>query len=612
MEVNTMNCQCNYDIKDDFIELLHAKNNFSGVEELKHYYKMYCMEASSAKRNLMKFCIYRLSSNLADSELKSFDCDVCKRVIESFPITYRWLNNFTCTNQKGSSIKYEVINGNRYFRGDTMTSAWTILKGYVKLRTSTYTIGKNDTWELFILRNVDRIPLSDAMGDFLQLVHSIGNFMPVPRGFNTGRSNFGKWDSWDLTLNQLYQWYKDNTPSGSTVNNQSLEKLFEKDSNKQNSILSCQTWLESFDTWAQFVKENYLDSFLHKNGTPKAFFENHSLTNPTPKTIIEYETFLQTVNACIISRGNSIINFLSEKEDVNVNREQFKSKNSKDAKGIHITKLLTQNIKKLKDELKSNPVDNLGRISSIIAVGISVVYAIILWMKFVLSGGYTSQIADVKQQGIGKIVNFRFDLLASHSNSLIFKIVLALIVIALLGICIKGAYQRIGIKRKVLMVNIVMGWLSIVACGIGWMRIDSFLHSEQGFEWSQKVGYDSAVITMNKVLFIGRICLIAAIILWILSIAFTCFMKSTRRDTLYLIKVSLLVCIGIPVLLIVAENILGILFLIITAIVIGVISNLPIGDTEKIKLYDENGRYVATMNDTSSNIEKNSIDKNGY
>lgn len=607
-----MNCQCNYDIKDDFIELLHEKNNFSGAEELKHYYKMYCMETNSTKRNVMKFCIYRLSSNLVDSELKSFDCDVSKRVIESFPITYRWLNNFTCTNQKGSSIKYEVINGNRYFRGDTMTSAWTILKGYVKLRTSTYTIGENDTWELFILRNVDRIPLSDAMGDFLQLVHSIGNFMPVPQGFNTGRSNFGKWDSWDLTLNQLYQWYKDNTPSGSTINNHSLEKLFKNDSNKQNSILSCQIWLESFNTWGQFVKENYLDSFVYKNGTPKTFFENHSLTNPTPKTIIEYETFLQTVNACIISRGNSIINFLSEKEDVNVNQKQSVHKKSKDTKGIHIIKLITQNIKKLRDELKSNPVDNLGRISSIVAVGISVIYAIILWMKFVLSGGYTSQIADVKQQGIGKIVNFQFDLLASHSNSLIFKIVLALLVIALLGICIKGAYQRTGTKRKVLMFNIVLGWLSVVTCGIGWIKIERFLHSEQGFEWSQKVGYDSAVITMNKVLFISRTCLIVATILWVLSIAFTCFMKGTRRDTLYLIKDFLSVCIGIPVLLIVSENILGILFLIIIAIVIGVVSNLLIDDNEKVKLYDEKGRYVATPNEKSSKFVKDSKDRNGY
>ena len=59
---------------------------------------------------------------------------------------------------------------------------------------------------------MEKVRLSPEAGRFLQLTHSIGNFIPVPRGFNTGRSGeYAKWDSWDLTLAQIFQWYTDNS-----------------------------------------------------------------------------------------------------------------------------------------------------------------------------------------------------------------------------------------------------------------------------------------------------------------------------------------------------------------------------------------------------------------
>ena len=63
------------------------------------------------------------------------------------------------------------------------------------------------------------------------------------------------------------------------------------------------------------MKENYLEAFVDKKGVPKKFFPGHSLENPLPKTLKEYETFFQTVNKCIEQRGKQIANFLMNREN---------------------------------------------------------------------------------------------------------------------------------------------------------------------------------------------------------------------------------------------------------------------------------------------------------
>lgn len=53
-----MRYQYDYDIKDDLINLIQIKNDFTGANELKYYLDKYTKEKDILKRNLMKFCIY--------------------------------------------------------------------------------------------------------------------------------------------------------------------------------------------------------------------------------------------------------------------------------------------------------------------------------------------------------------------------------------------------------------------------------------------------------------------------------------------------------------------------------------------------------------------------
>ena len=107
----------------------------------------------------------------------------------------------------------------------------------------------------------------------MQLTHSIGNFIPVPRGFNTGRSGeYAKWDSWDLTLAQIFQWYTDNSDMTTICNHGALERLFTYAKNKESAIQYCEAWLQLFETWENFVKENYLEAFVDKKRSAEEIF----------------------------------------------------------------------------------------------------------------------------------------------------------------------------------------------------------------------------------------------------------------------------------------------------------------------------------------------------
>ena len=252
-----------YDVKNELIDLLETKQDFSGVLEMPYYLEQYHQETSTARQNLQRFLIYKLSYYLDDSDLKQFDCDVCEEMTTSYLKTYHWLDGYRSEQQPSTAVKYEVTNGNITYRGDTMTSAWIPIENYIQLKMSSQIKMQGNMLELYFLRNMEKIRLSPEAGRFLQLTHSIGNFIPVPRGFNTGRSGeYAKWDSWDLTLEQIFQWYTDNSDMTDICNHGALECLFTYAKNKESAIQYCEAWLQLFGTWENFVKRSAEEIFV--------------------------------------------------------------------------------------------------------------------------------------------------------------------------------------------------------------------------------------------------------------------------------------------------------------------------------------------------------------
>lgn len=99
---------------------------------------------------------------------------------------------------------------------------------------------------------------------FLGKYHTIGNFCPVPKGFNAARSGGGQYDCWDLTLMKIREWYL-------SVDSKSL---YERDNLIQEDLLhntgnplKCLRWLESFGQgqigWHNFVDTLYMQDYVY-------------------------------------------------------------------------------------------------------------------------------------------------------------------------------------------------------------------------------------------------------------------------------------------------------------------------------------------------------------
>lgn len=370
-----------YDFKDDLIQKLKMNEDFSGCEKLKEFLRAYQIVDDEKKKNLLKFIIYKLSANLENSEIKYIDCDVTEKSIKVFKNAYIWLEDYEIVSQKETcSQKFELVKKGVNFRGDTMTSALIPLVRYFELKGINEKMYKGG-FEDYILDNINSLTISKNVSDFLSNVHTIGNFIPVPRGFNKGRSNFGKWDSWDLTLQQIYKWYQDNEDLNEKINNKSLELLFSYSENKDECITYCVEWLRTFTSWKEFVNQNYLKSFLDVKGKPKLFFREHSFKKPLPQTIEESEEFFANVNICILKRGMEISKALGNEISVN---ENVKSSRIFQKLKFKISKLVfSWHDEKTIEDLKKHPMRNLDIILLFITKWIQILYSIILVILYV-------------------------------------------------------------------------------------------------------------------------------------------------------------------------------------------------------------------------------------
>lgn len=311
-------------ILSNFFHLLELLEDFSDYPELEKYSKLISAPffIGTWKNMLVGLSVYRLSRKLSNEELKNFECDCCRGVTTLYKTVYQWLVDFICEPLPETTVKYQLRHAdkNMLFKGDTMTSVFTPIKEYIKLKyglTNTHSLicsntKPTDDWESYWAENIWHIDISKSANEFIYRGYSFANFLPVPQGFNTGRSNFGKWDSWDLTLAQIYQWYLDNPKTNGRTDDCALEKLFKHAQNRDDVILHCTQWLKNFYSWENFVEQNYMQAFILPDGRPKKFFKNHTLEYGLPKTLEEYEEFFENVNSCIEERGDSINKYLAD------------------------------------------------------------------------------------------------------------------------------------------------------------------------------------------------------------------------------------------------------------------------------------------------------------
>ena len=289
---------------------------------------------------LKRFCLYKSD---AEKSWRGEDCDVSLAAVVTYSMMYDWLDGNTIQWQPGSCVKYCVMGkqgkegkGNLYY-GDTMTSAWTVLRKYLfclwekepqnsNLRGYFFSNGqelttysKNDPYKGFtdyffklLIRNKDVLDVLEekvcvVAKEFLDNYLKAGNMIATPEKFNVPRSNNGRWDTVDRMLWKIYQYFKNGKDKAF------LFQMFTEE--KDAAVTNCLNWFKDagIDKWEDFVEENLMMPFVDKDLRPISLKTGKAIElgiredyKPMPTSIEECEVFFETANKGIEERSRLI------------------------------------------------------------------------------------------------------------------------------------------------------------------------------------------------------------------------------------------------------------------------------------------------------------------
>lgn len=180
---------------------------------------------------------------------------------------------------------------------DTMTSAQYIMSGYFEKEIETgqeksrrrqrcsarYMItalvaepggkGLKEKIEMSAARLDEK---KEHLEEFLSAWHMLGNYCPVPNGFNGPRSNFGKHDFGDLTLMMIRKWY--------FAEDKILKESILKDLlHAQGDVRACADWLNKCGgtqgsgevRWKKFVQTLCFEDWVNQDYEVIPLWEGH-------------------------------------------------------------------------------------------------------------------------------------------------------------------------------------------------------------------------------------------------------------------------------------------------------------------------------------------------
>lgn len=250
-----------------------------------------------------------------------FEADAAIRTMTVFSEIMPYVNNggrtvelITCQDTEDpyeynkGKLKYQIGNAKDHkfvYRGDVMNSYIGTINAYKR-------------------KFGDELP-EQAM-EFLKFVHTIGNMTPVPfarrgeefncpRGYNNPKIN----DYWDLTLLAIYNWFLKKNGKTPIYDLDLIDVV-----KTEEGVAMCEKWLGNFRddegnySWDEFVKQNYMESFVeYENeypwedsidayGMPKELWNGHFETFeniPRPETKEQFLQFFDNAKKWIELRG---------------------------------------------------------------------------------------------------------------------------------------------------------------------------------------------------------------------------------------------------------------------------------------------------------------------
>lgn len=265
-----------------------------------------------------KMCCYKFSVDNG----QGVDCDAALRSTVIYQLVFGYGDAMKIVPYEGC---YRLEGDGLILRGDTMNSYATTVREYLRsyaheIESVEEFLNKKEkdawevhncskkNWEICVLEHYDYFEgiLLEEARTFFKLYHTVGNFLPAPRGFNNNRGGYPSCDYWDMALMCIYHYY-----SGIKY---PLNWIAEPDKPAtvykfrpyclpENSIPDCHQWLDSFGTWNGFVEQNFLQDFIGPDGTPKELWKGHFTNGTKPSDRADFEQFFTNASAWITARG---------------------------------------------------------------------------------------------------------------------------------------------------------------------------------------------------------------------------------------------------------------------------------------------------------------------
>lgn len=211
--------------------------------------------------------------------------------------------------RKNHGYEYLISYAGIDYRGDTMCSWSTTVNRCLRHNRPPR------------LDDIDET-LATCIVDFMQVVYTIGNFIPAPSVFQK-RGSCPSRDYWDLALASIYNYYqlRDKSVREDTVctfirpEPYSLEWLLRGEKNAEN----CKPWLDRFKTWDNFVEQNFMQPFLKVDktvnghyGPPDELWKGHFDCGGIPQGEDEFQQFFTNATQRILARGEMIAKKVKE------------------------------------------------------------------------------------------------------------------------------------------------------------------------------------------------------------------------------------------------------------------------------------------------------------
>lgn len=310
----------------DAIKLMERKKGKEKRETFKEEYEDIYENPDNAKNFVLKSAFGKKWARIYHYDYDASYCANCVYCAINF-----FSKEYYMVHMDKNSYLYLICdNDGMKYRGDTMNTWSTTLNEFIRQYGNEffYNLEKSQkgkwiykkegaesykSWEEFLSKPSNyKKPLPEYIMEFMEVVYTIGNFIPVlqnPINFNVRRSAFTK-DYWDLTLLAIYEYYMGIRESTSL----SRWLLGEE---------RIASWFNQFgngeDGWNQFVKKNYMGSFVYGSdsegyGGPRELWDNHFTGKMLPEKE-QFEQFFVNAKVRILKRGKLIADALVKEQE---------------------------------------------------------------------------------------------------------------------------------------------------------------------------------------------------------------------------------------------------------------------------------------------------------